>query len=306
MKKQHLFGHALCIITVIVWATTFLSTKVLLHGFSPLEILFLRALLCCVVLFAIHPKRAPKLSIRQEAHLALTGFCGITLYYLFENIALSYTSAANVAIIVSAAPFFTALLAHIMKQEKRLTPAFLLGFLFAMTGIVLITVADFSSVHFNPLGDLLSVLAALLWAIYCILMKRADSYDIPVLLLTRKLFSYALLFMLPATLFLPFSPDLHLLTNPLYLGNLLYLGIVACALCFVFWNRALQILGSVTTSVYIYAQPVITVVASALLLKERLTISSLLGILLTMVGLIISENGHFIPRREQLPLQENK
>ena len=72
--------------------------------------------------------------------------------------------------------------------------------------------------------------------------------------------------------------------------NLLFLGFGASALCFVTWNLAVKILGSVKTSVYIYMVPVITAVTSALILHEKLTRTIISGIVLTLIGLFLSED----------------
>lgn len=288
IRQKQLLGHLFCLLSVTVWGTTFISTKVLLQDFTPVEILFFRFLLGLAVLY-LCPGRLDRTGLRQEFLMAMAGLSGVSLYYLLENMALTYTTAANVSIIVSAAPFFTVLLSHLFRQGERLTPAFLAGFLFAIAGIGLITVTDITALDFHPFGDLLAVLAALLWAVYSILMKKINRFGYAILPVTRRIFLYGLLFMIPALFFFPQKPDLSRLGRPTFLGNYLYLGIVACAVCFCTWNYALKILGTVTASVYIYAVPVITLIASALLLKEAMTPASFLGTLLTMTGLFLSE-----------------
>ena len=121
-------------------------------------------------------------------------------------------------------------------------------------------------------------------------MKKIDTRQYSIVFITRRIFSYGILFMIPLLFFLPFQPDLKLLSNPIYSGNILYLGIGACAICFAIWNYALKVLGTMTASVYIYAVPVVTIIASSLLLDEVMTPAAVLGSLLTLVGLIISEN----------------
>ena len=71
--------------------------------------------------------------------------------------------------------------------------------------------------------------------------------------------------------------------------NFIFLGIGACALCFVTWNYAVRHLGTVKTSVYIYGVPVITAITSALVLHEAITVTTICGIVLTLVGLFLSE-----------------
>lgn len=290
MKDKTLTGHLLCLITIFFWGTTFISTKILLQDFTPVEILFFRFLLGLAALFAVCPRRLKNTTLKQELYFAGAALSGVTLYYLMENIALTYSTASNVGIIVSAAPFFTALLSHITGRGEKFTLSFFAGFLCAMTGIGLISFQGSMSLQINPLGDFLALTAAFLWAVYSLFMKTIGSYGYSTLIVTRRIFQYGILFMIPALLFLPFSPNIRRFSNPVYLGNILFLGIGACAVCFVTWNYALRILGPIKTSVYIYGVPVITLFASALVLHERMTFVTIAGAILTLLGLCISEN----------------
>ena len=103
-------GHGAALMTVILWGTTFISTKVLLVDFQPVEILFFRFIIGFAALFLISPRRLKVKEKKQEITFMLAGLTGICLYYLLENMALTYTLASNVGVIISAAPFFTAIL----------------------------------------------------------------------------------------------------------------------------------------------------------------------------------------------------
>ncbi len=289
MEHRKTAGHLAALLTIIVWGTTFISTKVLLVDFQPVEILFFRFIMGYLVLLVASPRRLKTENLRQELTYAAAGLCGICLYYLLENIALTYTLASNVGVIISVAPFFTAILAHILiRSEERLRAQFFVGFLAAMAGIFLISFGS-AKVELNPLGDLLAVLAALVWAIYSLLTRKISSFGNSVILSTRRTFFYGILFMIPALFFFDFHLNLSRFSNVTYLLNILYLGLGASALCFVTWNFAVKALGAVKTSVYIYMIPVITVITSVLILHETLTAFSLLGIVLTLLGLILSE-----------------
>ena len=78
------------------------------------------------------------------------GLCGICLYYLLENIALTYTQASNVSVIGSTAPFFTALLAHyFMHSAGSLSKQFIIGFFIVMSGIACISFNG-AAMQLNP------------------------------------------------------------------------------------------------------------------------------------------------------------
>ena len=113
MNNKAATGHLSALITILIWGTTFISTKVLLSDFQPVEILFFRFIIGLLALFLIYPRRLQGTTLRQEFTFATAGLCGICLYYLLENIALTYTMASNVGVIISVAPFFTAILSHL-------------------------------------------------------------------------------------------------------------------------------------------------------------------------------------------------
>lgn len=293
MRNQNTAGHLSAFLTVIIWGTTFISTKVLLTDFQPVEILFFRFVIGLLALLLVYPHRLNGTTFRQELTFAAAGLCGICLYYLFENIALTYTMASNVSIIISVAPFFTAILTHLfIKGEEKLRKSFFLGFVVAMVGIFLICFNG-SRLELNPLGDLLALLAALLWACYSVLTRKISGYGYHTILTTRRIFVYGILFMIPALFLFDFKLEPSRFTNPVSLFNIVYLGLGASALCFVTWNFAVRVLGAVKTSVYIYIVPVITVAASALILHERITFLAGLGTILTLTGLFLSESKTF-------------
>ena len=290
MKDNHIIqGHALAVFTVVVWATTFVSTKVLLRAFTPLEIMIARFALGFLALL-IAGKGLMKAQKKQhELLFALAGLTGVTLYFLMENIALTYISASLVGVIVAAAPLFTALVAAVLLREK-LSLWFFLGFICAMAGVALSSLAGVSELDLNPLGALLGVGAAFVWGVYSVIIRKLGTMGYRTVPLTCRIFGYGLLFLLIPACMEGFPAPASAWTEPLYAANLLFLGLCASATCFVTWNRAVFLLGPVKTSAYIYAQPVITILSSALILGETMTPVMWLGTALALAGLILSEH----------------
>ena len=284
--KSKIIGH---LAAVFIWGTTFISTKILLEGFLPVEILFFRFVIGYTALLLLYPKKLKVTNRKHEPVFVFAGLCGICLYYLLENIALTFTFASNIGVIMSTAPFFTAILSHLFFiSEEKLRLRFFIGFVCAMVGIIFIS---YNGMKFtlDPLGDFLALSAALVWACYSLLVRKISKMGYPVFLSTRRTFFYGIIFMIPAAWFSDFRLDLFRFTHSIYLFNMIFLGLGASAFCFVTWNFAVRELGTVKTSVYIYLVPVITVFTSALVLKERLTALMGIGAALTLAGLILSE-----------------
>lgn len=289
-KNDNTAGHVAAIFTIIIWGTTFVSTKILLREFTPIEILFIRFIIGLVALTIASPKWMRIKNKEHELMIACAGLCGIALYYLLENVALTYSLASNVSVVLSVAPMFTAILAHFLLKNEKLKFNFFLGFVVAILGICLISYDGNTTLKLNPLGDILAILAALVWAIYSILVRKISAFGYSTLQITKRTFIYGILFMLPSMFFFGFDIKPAQLINPTNLFNFLFLGIGASALCFVTWNFALKLLGAVKTSVYIYAVPVLTIISAVLLLKEKIAGMAAIGTLLTLVGLVLSES----------------
>ena len=270
-------GHAAAIITIFVWGVTFISTKILLTGFLPVEILFCRFVIGYLALFAICPRLLPYGGLRQEVYFVAAGLTGICLYYLLENIALTYTLASTALAGFAAS-----------RGKERPHRRFIFGFVLAMAGIYLISTAE-SGMQFNLTGDILALSAAAVWALYAVLTRKITTFGYNTILITRHIFFYGLLFMLPALYIFGFTPDLTRFYNPAYLFNILFLGLGASAMCFVTWNYAVKVLGAVKTSAYIYAVPVLTVASAVIVLNEPVTAKMLAGGVLIILGLLLSQ-----------------
>lgn len=305
MTQTKLRGHLAAVLTIFIWGTTFVSTKMLLVYLSPVEILFLRFLIGYLTLWVIKPQKTKWFGWRKEKYFVFAGITGIALYYLCENVALLYTSASNIGVIVSVAPFFTALISAFVLKEKKPSRFFILGFLLAISGIALLSFNGSTELNVHPIGDFLGIAAALIWAIYSLLTKHISTYGYPIILTTRKVFFYGLIAMLPILLLSNPQMELQQLISFEVLPHLLYLAFGASALCFVTWSYTVGVLGAVRASVYIYGVPVITIISSVLFLKEPFTLWIGIGTLLTMLGLVLSEKKQAGNQTSELPDAEN-
>lgn len=161
--------HVTALITVFFWSTTFIATKLLLVDFSPTAILLVRFIIGLAALSVISKFSLVHYRLWQHLYLMAAGITGVCFYFFLENIALSYTSTSNVAVIVSISPLFIGLASAFVYQTK-LKVTFFIGFLLSFIGIFLISFAG--DLSFHPLGDFLAVAAALMWMIYSLLIKK--------------------------------------------------------------------------------------------------------------------------------------
>lgn len=287
--KKKLLGHGMACGTQIMWGATFVSTKVLLSYFLPAEVLFTRALLAFFTLLLFYPHHLKLKNPKQELAFAGAGLFGIVLYFMLENTALTMTYASNVGIIVACAPFFMAVMVGFFFKNERSGIYFYIGFVIAIAGVILISLNGQKNLQLNPLGDGLAFLAMISWGCYSALVRKIGEWEYPVIAVTRRIYFYGILFLIPVLLQQHASWKPELLLKPEVFSNFLFLGLCASAMGFLLWNLSTKWIGAVKTSVYIYVSPVVTVVLSMLVLHEKITLVSLAGSILIFIGLIISQ-----------------
>jgi drug/metabolite transporter (DMT)-like permease len=259
--------------------------------------MFFRLLFALMALFIASPPHFWKSGQDQHAGFSWSnelkymgaGLCGVTLYMLFQNTAISFTLASNVSVLVSTTPLFTALVAHLFVKEEPLKASFFVGFAVAIVGIFLIAFNGSFILKLNPLGDFFALLAAIIWAFYSVLIRKISARQTSMIKATRKVFFYGLVFLLPFLPFFDFHLGLERLSEPFNILNFLFLGVLASAISFVTWNFSVSVLGPVKSSVYLYLSPVVTIAVSALILREKITLVGGLGIALILMGTFLSE-----------------
>ena len=300
MASSKLRYHLLALCVMIVWGVTFVSTKVLIGaGMHPVAIFFVRFLLAYMGIWLYIAFSGEKVRLwygwKEEFIFLILGISGGSFYFLTENIALAYTQATNTAFLVCSAPLFTALFTLLVKrfgkgrfadglEDIRLGWPLLGGTVLALAGMALV-VFDGGRVQLSPKGDLLAICAALCWAVYSQFMSQITR-DHGTVTATRKVFFYGLVTILPFLGSYKSSLSVELLGQTVVWTNLLFLGVVASLLCFIFWNLVMDKLGNVTSTNYVYLNPIFTLLTAMALLGERMTPLAGLGCAAILAGVI--------------------
>lgn len=291
MKK--ITGHLLAIVTVSIWSSTFIVSKILLKELTPLQILLFRFVIAVVFLSILYPRFKKPESIKEELLFLLTGGC-LALYFFFENSALLHTYSSNVSLIVATIPLITALLSAILYKTHYFNKRSVFGLIIAYFGVFMIIMNGQKLAGIEPIGDFFALMAAIMFAAYTLTMQRIQkSYHL--IDMTRKVMFYGLMVLTIIVLITRQDLWFNVMDKKL-LTSLLFLGIVASSLAFLMWNKAIQRIGSIATNQYIYLVPVITTVLSAIIFKEKITLITILGAVLILFGLYISENSQNHPK----------
>ena len=288
MNKSQVIGHVLAATTIVLWGATFVSSKILLETFTPVQIQLSRFSLGLLALCCVRPKFLRLQKRRHELLFIGAALSGTIAYFWLENTALLYTTASNCSIVVSVAPLFIAIVQTVIGREKSIGPWFLIGFVVAMIGIALITFHDAREMSFGSAGDFLALAAAASWGVYSAFVNKIADLKYETIHATKRIFAWGVVIMIPLTAFTSGLPHLAHLAPIQNWGNIVFLGAIASAMCFVFWGKATELIGATKTGIYIYIQPVTTLIPATLILGEQLNVFVISGIVLTLIGLILS------------------
>lgn len=289
MKEKKEWGwHLAAIVVVGIWGLTFISTRVLIeNGLTPQEIFLLRFLMAYVGIWFISPRKLFCHNWRDEGWMLLGGITGGSLYFLTENTALEVTLTTNVAFIVCSTPLLTMLLFKLFYRGEKSGWQLTAGSLLALVGVGLVIFNGNFVLKLSPLGDFLSLAASLSWAFYSLIMRQMSGRYSTVFV-TRKVFFYGLLTILPVFAFRPWQFPLSSFAYPAVWMNLLFLGVLASLVCFAAWNVILKRLGTVRASNYIYLNPIFTSIGALFFLNESLTPFALLGATCVLLGVYLA------------------
>ena len=330
--------HLVAFVTVAIWGSTFVFTKMLLQsGLTPAQIFTLRFIIAYVLLlgFSIlrdkvtssppesggargglkvrlfRPSLTPpdsggefrlfSASWRDEFLMVLLGITGGSVYFLAENAAMLYTTATNTSLIVCSCPLFAMLLVAIVyRHSEHISKLQALGSIVACMGMAIVVLNGHFVLHLSPIGDMLAFAACLCWAVYSLLIKAASErghsdarIGYTSLFITRKVFFYGLLTIIPYYFFRPseasiFSFSIFNFQLSIIL-NLLFLGVVASMLCYLLWNWVISKLGAVVATNWVYFNPITTIIFAWWLLNERITVWFLLGSALILLGMYLAD-----------------
>jgi drug/metabolite transporter (DMT)-like permease len=292
LKSFNLSIRALleALFAVVVWGASFIATKVALREVSPVTIIWLRFGMGVIVLGLLVAKRRqfalPK--FKDLGYLTLLGFLGVTFHQWLQSNGLVTAQASTTAWIVSTTPVFMALLGWLILKEGLgwLRAA---GIAIAALGVlIVVSHGDWSSIsagRFITTGDLLIMLSAPNWAIFSVLSRRGLRQNPPA----RMMFFVMIVGWLFLSLLLlagPGTSEIGSLRGDGWVA-IGFLGIFCSGLAYVFWYDALQEIPAGQLGVFLYLEPLVTVLVAALLLNEAILLSSLLGGFLILSGVWI-------------------
>lgn len=288
MIKDKIVGHLCAAFTIFVWGITFINTKYLVDYFTPIDIMVIRYVVAYISLFIISPKVLKFQGWKKEAWLFVAAMSGGAIYQYLENLAVYYTSPASVSFISALSPVLTAIVAHSLYSEK-LNFKIIAGMMISLLGVFFVSFGDSKISDTGLLGDLIILGAVWLWTVYSIVIKKIADFGLTQIEISRRIFLYSLLFIVPYSILTPGKIELQYLLMPSSIINLAFLSVLASAVCFCTWNKGVILLGPTPANKYMFLMPVVTLVAQLVYNKDPIGSLAILGMILILFGLAFTE-----------------
>jgi drug/metabolite transporter (DMT)-like permease len=280
------------ILVSIIWGVNFSFVKYALADFSPLSFTLLRFFLAALFLISVMLVNREPLAMerRDIGTIFKLGFVGITLYNILFMEGLNYTTASNSALFISSSPLFAALILALKKRE-RINARIIAGLLLSTSGVFFIIQSGPGGLSFSRrdlAGDLLTISAAALWALYTIQAKPLlEKYS------AVKVTAYSMA--AGTVLLLPISGYelLHQSWSSVPFRSwaaFSFSAFVSGGIAFTLWYQGVQSIGVARTVVYHYIVPFVAVLFAALFLGERITFLQIIGGITILAGVYLVQS----------------
>ncbi len=289
--NSKLLGHLFALISITIWGSTYIVSKIVLETIMPAQVLFIRFLIASIVLTMFYPKFKKTINIKLESLVFITAVC-LLGYFYSENTALTITYATNVSLIVATIPIISLIITRFIGDVDYLNKNIIIGFIIAYIGVVVIVAANGSNSNIMFKGDIIALAAAVFFAFYSYVLVKING-EFNIIHLTRNIFIYMTLLLLLKNIFSgTFTTEYFPITKMFELKmllSLLFLGVVASSFSFMMWNKSIKIIGNVRTSQYIYFGPIVTTIIASIVLNEPITYITVSGTLLIIGGVYLAE-----------------
>lgn len=288
MRRTSLF----LLIPVIFWGLSYIAIKIVLDELHPVEMISLRFLLASPTLLSVLLIKKIKIFPIKNMFELLIGAFLIFIHFWVMAVGMIETTASNTAWILTTAPIFIAILGwFVLKEKFSLWQS--IGLLIAAIGVIVLTAnGSLENLKWiNSRGDFIVLGSCVTWALYTIWIRKIHRMAHP-LLMTFWMTTFAGIIFVPYT-FLTSDMSRFISLQLDTVISIIFLGVFCLAIAFWLWSEGLAKQNASEVGIYLYIEPLITMLGAWIILSERITIWLVLGAVLITIGVLISEKyGH--------------
>ena len=289
--QNRLVGYACALGVTAIWSGNFIVARGLNESIPPISLAFWRWVVAIIVFlpFALKALIAEWNVLKKHiSYLSITSFLGITTFNSLIYIAGQTTTAINLSLISITFPIFIVILLRIFYQEA-ITANKGIGILLVVGGVILLITKGEPSKILNltfAVGDSWMLAAALIFAIYSILLKRKPK-ELSVMAFQLSTFLLGLVFLFPFFLWeSAITPSIQFETKTVL--AILYIGVFAALIAFLLWNKAILIIGPANAGMIYYTLPLFSGFLAYLILSEAISSVHFYSVLLIVSGIVIA------------------
>jgi drug/metabolite transporter (DMT)-like permease len=278
------------ILTMLLWAGTFIAGKYIPASFNPFTISFVRYVIAtfCLMAILVKKEKRPTLNIHNILHFTLLGLTGVFAYSAAFFGALQYIEASRITLIIATSPIFI-LLGSALFFKQSIRPIQLMGILLSVTGAIIVLSKGKVQVILSSglgKGELLALVCALSWTAYTLIGKKVMHHYSPLTAITYSSLFGAIL-LLPPALQKGLMTDIQMYSVKTWL-SLIYLGLIGTALGYVWFYEGVKRIGPAKAGLFINFIPPFTIVLAWILLKEPMPLSLFIGAVLIISGVLLT------------------
>ncbi|HDC3540939.1 TPA: DMT family transporter [Staphylococcus aureus] len=270
--------------TIILWGSAFPMIKIALNDFSAESLSAFRLILATIILLPfVIIKKLPTPELRDIPVIFILGFCGFVIYHTALNFGETLISAGISGILVSTTPIFSSALAYIFLKE-HFSKWNWLSSLVAFIGISIISISKDDYTTINVLGVFIILLASFSESLYFTFQKKyIEKYGfIAFTLYTIMASSPFMLIFIPEII-----NDIHGATFT-SIVSVLYLDIFPTIIPYVLLAYIVKSVGVSDATMSLYLTPIVSLLLSYLLLDELPTTLAIIGGIITLLGVSLS------------------
>lgn len=286
------------LVVMVLWAGNFIVVKGAVGILPPIGFTFLRYCLAAVTLLVLlrwreGTIRLPRVDVLQ---IGLLGVIGFGCYQILWPVALQSIPAGDSALLIATTPVMTALLAVAVGADVA-NPVKIIGALVSFAGVALVIAAGQGvSLGSSLVGDLLTLVAALCWAIYTVFGARILRRHSPLVTTTWAIVA-GTLFIAPLGIAQLATTDLPEVMGPSIVFAILYAGALAAGFANVIVFHGVKLLGPTRVTALQFLVPPLAVVMAAIFLGEPIRPVQVVGGVIILAGVALLRRGYWLGRR---------
>lgn len=289
MQNRGSLIHLYAVLSMLLWGLSYIWSKVVFEYIGPASTIMLRLLISAVFLWAIAFLLGQRPIIRRTdlRLFLLSSLFNPFLYFIGESYGLNLVSPVLSAVIVATIPVFMPLIAYFFLHE-HLKPLNILGLFISFGGVLVMIFRPDLSLAASPVGIALLFGAVASALVYGILLRKLTMRYTPLTIITIQN-SIGVVYFLPVVLLFEFDSISSFSPDGRMLSSLFALGIFASSMAYVFYTKTVKALGIARANIYTNLIPVFTALFSFLVLGETMNTAKIIGILLVMGGVVLSQ-----------------